>query len=80
MSLIKRNKSPNWYYSFRMGGKLYSASTLTTNRAKAAQIENKRRNEVHAILEMGALEPIKFKDAADLLRIPVIVNTYSGRT
>lgn len=66
MSLIKRGNSPYWYFSFRMGGKLYSASTKTTNRAKAAQIENKRRNEVHAILEMGECEPIKFKDACDM--------------
>jgi len=66
MGLIKRPNSNYWYYQFRIDGKNYVGSTRTTSKAKAAKIEQKRRNEVHAQVIMGEAQPITLGEAIKL--------------
>jgi len=63
MGLIKRSDSKNWYYQFRLDGKTYVGSTRTTSKAKAAKVEQKRRNEIHAQVMMGEHETITLGEA-----------------
>ena len=63
MGLIKRGDSKNWYYQFQLDGQTYVRSTRTTSKAKAAKVEQKRRNEVHAQVMMGEHETITLGEA-----------------
>jgi len=63
MGLIKRSDSKNWYYQFQVDGQTYVGSTRTRSKAKAAKVEQKRRNEIHAQVMMGEHEPITLGEA-----------------
>jgi len=70
MGLVKRSDSKNWYYQFQVEGKTYLGSTRTTSKAKAAKVEQKKRNEVHAQVMMGEYEPITFAEIVKLHMVP----------
>ena len=59
MSVFKRNGSGNYYIQFNYRGKTYVKSSRTTNKRTAERMEREWRDQIHAMLEMGAAEELK---------------------
>lgn len=63
MGLQRHPNSSNWYYCFQLKGKRYYASTGTSNRGIALQVEREARAKAHAASYLSVTETISLEDA-----------------
>jgi len=80
MTVFRRIGSPNWMIEFRYLGQTVRRSSGTPSRAKAKDLEQRWRSEIHDRVAAGKLPTITFGDAIDRYYQTVLLPKGKPRT